>query len=155
MFTFSKLSNLMAALAVICVMSITSTSSFAEEAKAEKRKDVTYMAMTLVRYKAGMRRKALTMIDEHFSPASKKAGAQMPWAMHMQSGKWDAVFFWDFKNGMSDMEWATSPNNIKWRNALAKQEGGMDKAMTLLKEYSSMIAMTDSMIGHHHDEPKE
>ena len=113
--------------------------------------DAKYMTVTYVKFKAGKRADAMQIIGEHFMPAGKAAGLPPPFAFHYQTGKWDASFWWDLENGLKDLEWFISPNNIKFMASLAEQEGSMEAAEELFAKYRSMIANSLVDIGHYHD----
>ena len=112
--------------------------------------DAVYVSVTFVDYKAGKRADALQLIAEHFKPAGEKAGVRGPVAIHFQTGSWDAAFHWRLEGGMADLEWYTSPNDIKWMEALAEQEGSMEAAEALLAEYVGMISRSKTEVGHRH-----
>ena len=144
------------ALAVAIAMCATATSAVAaEEMEARKHKNAMYATMTLVDYKAGMSGKAYGLIKDHFMPAGKAAGTPGPWTMHLQTGEWDAVFFWEMKDGPVGFEWSDSPNDVKWMKALIKQEGSEEAAMKIIKDYQSTIARSNTMFGHHHKTEEE
>ncbi len=146
--------NILAATAAL-TLSLSTASMAQDDDGPQKYENAEYLSMVLVDYKPGMRTRALEIIDEHFVPAAKKAGVPPVWAMHMQTGGWDAVFFWSMKNGPADMEWFRSPNDVKWMAAFAELEGGKENAGKLMKEYQSMVARTNVMIGHHHSDEME
>ena len=112
--------------------------------------DAVYVSVTYVDYKPGMRADAFELIAEHFAPAGKTAGTRPPVAIHFQTGKWDAAFLWQLEGGMADLEWYVSPNDIKWMEALAAQEGSKEAADALIASYRSMIAHTLTNVGHQH-----
>lgn len=113
--------------------------------------DAKYMRVTHVAYKPGMRADALAIISDHFMPAGEAAGTQKPFAFHYQTGEWHASFWWDMEGGMKDLEWFRSPDNVKFMEALAAQEGGMEAAQALWAKYRSMIARSEVQVGHYHD----
>ena len=112
--------------------------------------DAVYVSVTFVEYKPGMRADALEIIAEHFAPAGEAAGTRAPLAIHFQTGEWDAAFHWRLMGGMADLEWYESPDNIKWMEALAEQEGGKTEAGELLAKYRSMVARSLTNVGHRH-----
>lgn len=130
--------------------------AFSEELpKAGKRMNADYYEIVLVKYKPGMADKAGEHIKKYFIPATKAAGTDGPFAMHMQTGQWDAVYFWKQKGGMGDFDWYMSADDEKWYAEFAKQNGGMEKAKKIWAEYYAMVSTTSRQIGHHHNEPKE
>ena len=116
--------------------------------------DAVYGRVLVVKFKPGMRADAMQIIAEHFMPAGKKAGLPAPRAFHFQTGEWDAAFTWKLEGGMKDLEWYSSPNNVKFMESLAEQEGGTDAANALWAKYYSMVADSRAEVGHWH-EPKD
>jgi hypothetical protein len=116
--------------------------------------DAVYGRVVVVKFKPGMRSEAMAIIAEHFMPAGKKAGTPAPRAFHFQTGDWDAAFTWRLEGGMKDLEWFTSPDNIKFRAALVEQEGSEEAADALWAKYFSMVADSKAEVGHWH-EPKD
>lgn len=129
-------------------------SSFAlaqdDEGPQTQGEDAVYVSVTYVDYKPGMRADALQLIGEHFVPAGKAAGTRAPVAIHFQTGEWDAAFHWRLEGGMAALEWYVSENDIKWRTALAEQEGSKEAADALIAQYRSMVARTLTNVGHRH-----
>jgi len=145
-----NLSRLTKGAAIAMALSIGAITTQASAVDPEKRENVDYLTMTLVDFKAGTRTKAIAIIAESFTPAAIKAGTPQPWVMHFQTGSWDMVLFWDLKNGMADMEWDVSPDNIKWKTAFDELSGGAEKADAIYAEYLSYIARSKTNVGHHH-----
>lgn len=113
--------------------------------------DAAYIAVTHVNFKPGQRSDAMQIIGEHFQPASEAAGLPGPMlAIHYQTGKYDAAFVWLMEGGMKDLEWFTSPDDIKWMAALSEQEGGEEAAEALLANFRSMITNSFTEVGHYH-----
>lgn len=112
--------------------------------------DAVYISVTFVDYKPGKRAEAFEIINEHFVPASEKAGVAGPIAVHFQTGEWDAAFHWRLEGGMADLEWYTSPDDVKWNKALAEQMGGEEEAAALWAHYLDLVARTSTAVGHRH-----
>ena len=123
--------------------------------EAEKQENAEYFAMTFVDYKPGQRRAALEIITEHFVKAGQAAGTPGPIAIHFESGKYDAAFYWVLADGYADLEWVTSPNEVKWWAAMITQEGSEKKAEKVMADYLSKIASQYRVVGHRHVEPME
>lgn len=115
-----------------------------EMPQAQKYESLEWYVLVHVQYESGQAEKALKMIKEHFSPAAEASGFKMPKIFRCHSGKWDAVIIWHLPNGISDMEWQTSPLDAKWFAAFAEQEGGMEAAQELYSEYEEIIEDWDS-----------
>lgn len=112
--------------------------------------DAVYVSVTMVDYKPGKRADALALVAEHFAPAGVAAGLRQPVVIHFQTGEWDAAFHWRLEGGMSDLEWYTSADDIKWVDAMTEQEGSKEAADELIAQYRSMIARTLTNVGHQH-----
>ncbi len=140
--------------ASIATLFLFSASAFAQDddgGPQTQGDDARYLTVTYVKYKPGKREAAMQIINEHFMPASEKAGFPGPiLAIHFQTGKWDAAIVWNLKGGMADLEWYRSADNIKWRAALVEVAGGEEEATEILKTYSSMLAETLKEVGHYH-----
>ncbi len=113
--------------------------------------DARYVNVTYVQFKSGKREEAMEIIAEYFQPAGEKAGTPPPMlAVHFQSGKWDAMFVWDLKGGVSDLEWFRSPNDIKWYEAMIELNGGPEGAEEIMQRWSMTIDEAETHIGHYH-----
>jgi hypothetical protein len=51
------------------------------------------------------------------------------------------------KEGLDEMNWQTSPNDVKWMTAMNEVAGGADKAKAILDEWSSLIVRTNGYLG--------
>ena len=128
-----------------------SGSTFAQDNEGPmKYENAEYFYMSYVDFKPGKSERAFTIIREHFEPAGKAAGTPGPKALHFKTGEWDAAFVWKLENGPADLEWYRSPNDVKWMEALTKQEGGEEAVGKLMKEWSSTIARSSTTFGHWH-----
>lgn len=113
--------------------------SFAKEAKRYD-KSVTWKEVVKINFKAGKRSDALKIINEHFKTASVKAKTPSPQLMlEMTTGDYDLLVIWHMEDGIKDMTWETSPDNIAWRTAFNELSGGEDEAKKILDEYQSYI----------------
>jgi len=140
--------------AVVSALFLLSTAAFAQDddgGPQTQGDDAQYLSITVVDFKPGMRSDAMQMIQEYFVPATEKAGTASPiLTIHFQTGKWDAAFIWEMAGGMADLEWFTSPRDIKWRAALAEIAGGEDEANEIWASFQSKIASAVTNVGHHH-----
>ena len=113
--------------------------------------DAKYLSVTYTQYKPGMREGAMEIINEHFIPATQKAGTPEPiLVIHFQTGRWDVAAVWQMEGGMADLEWYRSPNNIKWFEALAELAGGVEEAEAIVAKYTASVANSETDVGHHH-----
>ena len=135
--------------AVSMAMFLGSASTVAQEA-VTFGDDARYMRVVFVSYKPGKAGEAYGIINDHFAPAGAAAGLRGPIIIHFQSGAWDASFHWRLEDGLADLEWRISPNNVSFRAALVAQEGSEDAADAIFDRYNSLIARTSTVIGHRH-----
>ncbi len=140
--------------AILTVFSLSELAFSEDLPKAGKRTNTEYFEIVLVKYKAGMAGKASDYIKKYFIPATKAAGTQAPYVMHMQTGPWDSVYFWKQKDGMGSFDWYMSADDEKWYAAFAKQSGGMENAKKIWADYYAMVSSSQRQIGHHHMPPK-
>lgn len=138
-------------LAAVSIFSVPANAQDDEGGPVSQGDDAKYLSITHVKFKAGQRESAMQIIAEHFVPAGKKSGVPGPiMAIHYQTGKWDAAFIWEMAGGMSDLEWYTSPDDIKWFEALTEIEGGTEEADAVWQSYISKVASAHTEVGHHH-----
>ena len=114
------------------------------------RENADYLNIVMVDIKPGKRGRAEEIIREYFRKASKAAGTPEPYLVHLQTGSWDFIVAWDMKDGPVELTYTGTPNGKKWFAALTELAGGEDEARAIQEEYSSLVARTSSMIGHHH-----
>jgi hypothetical protein len=130
------------------------TSAVAQEDDAgpvTQGDDARYLSVQYVKYKPGRREEAMQIITDYFGPAAAKAGLAGPMlAIHFQTGEWDAAFVWPLKGGMADLEWYRSPDSVKWFEALAELNGGIEEAGKIIDRYQDTVREMQSEVGHHH-----
>ncbi|WP_138431362.1 hypothetical protein [Fodinibius saliphilus] len=126
------------------MMSI-STANAQEMPKAKKMEGHTWHQVVLVKYKPGTINKAKNIIKNHFEKAGMESDVPGPQVMEMKTGEWDMMFIWTMKD-ISEMEWEVHPNDEKWWAAMAKQEGGMEKAMKVMTDYMDLINQSTSYL---------
>lgn len=115
-----------------------------EEMKAEKYENPQWYWVVKVDYAPGKMDRAKEIIQEYFMKAGADAGVPGPeMVMEMSSGEYDMVFIWHMKDGIEGMNWKTSPDDVKWFNAMVKVAGDNEKAQALWQEYESYIVKTD------------
>ncbi|WP_324809275.1 hypothetical protein SH584_05760 [Sphingomonas sp. LY29] len=138
---------LAAAVAALCVP-VTSVS--AQEVKAERMTDVTWHSIEMVKFHSGKRERAMEIVEKYFAAADRDLGGGGVIDLHMQTGPWDAVVVFPMRGGPGDMSWATSPDEVRWMNALAKRAGGPAQAKALLAEWDSLVARSENHVAHRH-----
>jgi len=116
----------------------------------ENSEPAVYLSVTFVSYKEGKAGEAYGIINNHFRPAAQAAELRRPVIVHFQTGPYDAAIHFRMEGGMSDLEWQRSPNNIKFRAALVKQEGSEAAAEAVFDRYDALIARSVTSVGHRH-----
>lgn len=123
-----------------------STALFAQsEEPAPKKHDATWHQVVHVKFKAGKVGEAKKIISR-FQTAAAAAGTSTPNQYWYVTGSYDMMLIWDLKGGPSDLEWAWSPNGVKWWKAFVEQEGSEEAAQKLQDEYRSFIAGSTNQI---------
>lgn len=138
-----------AVLAILLAGLTTPQPGVAQEA-ARFADDARYLRIVFVSYKPGKTAEAYGIINDHFQPAGQAVGLPGPVVIHMQTGQFDAAFFWRLEDGTEELEWRISPERAEFMQSLAAREGGMDAAQALMDRYNGLIARTVSVIGHRH-----
>jgi hypothetical protein len=116
----------------------------------ENSTPAVYVSVTFVSYKEGKAGEAYGIIADHFRPAAEAAGLRPPVIVHFQTGPYDASFHWRLENGMADLEWQRSPDNVKFMAALAAQEGSEEAANAVWDRYDALVARSVTSVGHRH-----
>lgn len=116
--------------------------------KAVKEPGLRYFLVETITAKPGAR--LWTIISKHFIPAAKASGVPAPLVYHSETGPSQTMIITPLPGGTADLEWAVSPDDVKWMAALAKQEGSPEKAMALWKEYNDGIEKRTRELVHEH-----
>ena len=114
------------------------------------RENADYLNIVMIDIKPGKRDRAEEIIEDYFRKASKAAGTQEPYLVHLQTGSWDFIVAWNMEDGPVELTYTSNPDGAKWFAALAELTGGEEQAQALWDEYQSLIARSNSMLGHHH-----
>lgn len=116
----------------------------------ENNEEAVYIRVVFVSYKAGKAGEAYGILANHYRPAAEAAGLSRPVIVHFQTGPYDAAFHWRLDDGMSEMEWQRSPRNVRFRAALAAQEGSDEAAQAVVDRYDALVARSVTTLGHRH-----
>jgi hypothetical protein len=114
--------------------------------QTKKIENPEWKQVVIVKYHAGMTGNASKIVQKYFKAASEKAGTPIPMEISMRTGEYDVILVWAMKDGLEEMNWESSPDNVKWWNALAEMTGGMDKAKEKWDEYLAMVDYSTSAI---------
>jgi hypothetical protein len=63
------------------------------------------------------------------------------------TGDWDLLAVFSMADGIKEMNWETSPNDIKWIKAINEIAGSVDKARSIIDEFSLITERKTSYIG--------
>lgn len=110
--------------------------------KAEKYKDGEWFAIQFVKFKPGKEFAANKFIEKHFVPVDIELGRNIV-GYDFVFGEWDQLVFFPMQ-GPSDIGWKMTPDGEKWFAAFSKRAGGMENAVKLMDEFSSMVADQES-----------
>jgi len=124
----------------------TSAQAQDEGPQPKRYEDVTWNEVVLVDFKAGKEDRAMEIIEDHYNPATRKAGTQVPRHVNLQTGPWDLMLIWTLQDGPSEMAWETSPEDAKFEKAFVEMHGE-EKAQEIGDEITSAIARTTSFVG--------
>jgi hypothetical protein len=115
---------------------------------AKKVEGVRYFTIETITAKPGAG--LWKIISEHFTPAARAAGVPVPVVYHTETGPAQTIVITPLTGGLADMEYEFAPDDVKFMAALARQEGGQDKAMALIQQYQDGIATRSREIVHEH-----
>ena len=118
-----------------------------QEIKAKKYDNPQWVTVVLIKFGANKYSRAKEIITNFFEKAGQKAGTASPFlTLDIMTGEWDMMLTWDMKNGLEEMNWETSPDDVKWMKTMGEILGGSDKAKAIIDEYSSLIIRTTTYI---------
>lgn len=116
-----------------------------EEMKAEKYENPQWYWIVKIDFAPGKMNRAKEIVEDYFMKASEDAGTPTPaMALDMNSGEYDMMVVWHMKDGIEAMNWKTSPDDVKWFQAMAKVAGSPEKAQEVWQEYQSYIVKSDA-----------
>lgn len=118
-----------------------------------QRGNVDFVEVLHVKYKPGMSGTAGMYFFRYFNPAAKAAGVAEPIILHMQTGDWDAMIFYNRGKSMARFDWPVDEGDAKWWAALAEQNGGAEAAQKIMADYTAMIDRETQNISHRHLPP--
>lgn len=122
---------------------------------ARQRGNADFIEVVHVKYKTGMSGTAGMYWFRYFNPASEKAGTPTPVILHMQTGDWDAMLFFNRGKSMARFDWPVHADDEKWWAALAELNGGPEAAQKIMADYNAMIARETQSISHRHLPPAD
>jgi len=128
-------------MAAVAAAFLCTASGLAQELpQPQKHEKPRWYRIVRTQFKYGKAWEARQIITDHLRPATVASGTGEPaMEFHNQTGPWDETVIWAMPEGPAEMEWALSPDFTKWFAALAKLEGGTDKAWAVLGKYTDLI----------------
>ncbi len=116
--------------------------------KAKKYDNPEWKRVDFIKFKSGKYSRAKEIIKDYYAKAGQKSATPGPSLfIDLMTGEWDMMTVWDMKEGIEEMNWETSPNDVKWMAAMNDLAGGADKAKSIMDEFSSLIVRESSYIG--------
>ena len=126
----------------------------AQELKAEREENVTYYRVEMVKFHHGKRARGAELVRDHFAPTDYDVGGKVL-DVHLMTGDWDFITMFPMSGGPGDLDYTTSPADVKWMTALRKRVGGAEAAKKLTDEWDTLVAKREWHIAHVHDAPKK
>ena len=122
------------------------TATFAQdEMKSKKYENVEWYQVVLIDFQQGKVGAAQSIIDK-FEAAGAEAGTPGPELYWLSTGEYDAMAIWKLEEGPSDLEWQITPDDVKWWDALVKQQGSEEAAQKLQQEFGSLVVGSTSYL---------
>ncbi|MGB8704299.1 MAG: hypothetical protein WCD31_04665 [Gillisia sp.] len=120
----------------------------AQEMTAKKYNNPQWYKIEHIQFVAGKADDAKKIIKDYFHAASDKAGTPNPvMEINLASGEYDYLVIWKMQDGVEELNWQNSPDDIKWIKALSDMTGGQDKAMELYGKFMADIKSVKTEIG--------
>lgn len=116
--------------------------------KAKKFDNPEWKRVDFVKFKSDKYPRAKELIRDYYAKAGQKSGTPGPSLLvDLMTGEWDMMVVWDMKEGIEEMNWEMSPNDVKWIAAMNDVAGGPAKAKAIMDEFSSLIVRESRYIG--------
>jgi len=141
--------------AMIAAFGLSQMAAAQDLPTAGKRMNINYVEVHLIKYKNGKGGEGNRIIREYFVPAAVKADITQPITLHMQTGPWDAVNFWNYETTMGNFDYFLDPDDEKFWAAMAELNGGITNARKIMADYQATIARQQRDIGHRHLPPSD
>ena len=111
-----------------------------QDIKAKKFDNPQWKKVEFLKFKADKYSRAKEIIKDYYAKAAQKAGTPNPSLyVDLMTGEWDMMVVWDMKEGIEEMNWEMSPDDVKWMTAMNDLAGGAAKAKAIMDEFSSLI----------------
>lgn len=111
-----------------------------QETGAKEFQNPQWFEIVQVKYKAGQKERAQTLIRDYFMATGMESNLPGPHMMlDLVSGEWDMMFIWELEEGIQTLNYEITPTGAKFRDAFMKKVGGEQKAGEIWQEYYSYI----------------
>lgn len=115
--------------------------------QAKKYDNPKWMRIEMMKFKEGKTSRSNEIINNYFLAACQKSNTPAPALVDIITGDWDLLAIWNMEGGIEEMNWETSPNDVKWMKAINDIAGSDEKAKSIIDEFSSIIERKTSYIG--------
>ena len=125
----------------VAAVTLVGSAQQSDEMSPKRYTNVRWHKIIHVDYKPQHTEAAIKMVHDHFIKAGRTAGMNNVRIFeYATGGEWDLTLLFEMENGPRDLEWEIHPEDMKWMQALARQEGSINDAKAMLNDYKSMIA---------------
>ena len=134
-------------LTIITVFTLFSVAVKAQgDMQAKKLDNPKWTRMEMIKFKEGKSGRAMEIIQNYFLAACLQSNTPAPALVNIVTGDWDLMAVWNME-GIEEMNWETSPNDVKWMKAISDIAGGGNKAKSIIDEFSSLVERKTSYLG--------
>ena len=115
-----------------------------EEMKPKKLENPEWYYVSKVKFKSGHYTRAKEILKDYYIKASKKNLPKMVFEFY--SGPYDMMIVWEMKEGLTEFEWETSPDDIAFYTELIKLTGSKEEADKIAKEFQELVTTSDGQL---------
>lgn len=115
--------------------------------QAKKYDNPKWTRIEMIKFKEGKGARGDEIIKNYFLAACQKSGVPAPSLINIITGDWDLMAVWNMEGGIEEMNWETSPDDIKWMKAISDIAGSADKAKSIIDEFSALVERKTSYLG--------
>jgi hypothetical protein len=142
-----KKTILLTIIVVFTFLSFIVVAKAQDDMQAKKYDNPKWTRIEMIKFKEGKAARGNEIIKNYFLAACQKSNTPAPALIDIITGDWDLLAIWNMEGGIEEMNWVTSPNDIKWMKAISDIAGSADKAKSIIDEFSSIIDRKTSYIG--------
>ncbi|SFC11791.1 hypothetical protein SAMN04487907_102304 [Zunongwangia mangrovi] len=118
-----------------------------EEMKPTKLDNPEWYYVSKIKFKSGHYNRAKEILNDFYFKASKAYGGQLPkMILRSFTGSYDMMIVWEMKEGLTEFEWETSPDDIAFYTELIKLTGSKEEADKIIKEFQELIDTSDGQL---------